>query len=77
MVKFLTDRWNDIVSLNGAQWFVLLVLAVAIGTVLFYVFNWLYAQRFTAAKDLIDIQKHHLEIICGELPASNATRFTS
>jgi len=57
MEKFLTDRWHDIISLNSAQWFVLLILAVAIGTGLFYLFNWLYSQRFTAAKDLMDLQK--------------------
>jgi uncharacterized protein YecT (DUF1311 family) len=68
MGKFLTDRWNDIVSLNSAQWFVVLLLAVAIGTGLFYFFNWFYSQRFTAAKDLIDIQKRHLEVYAGKPP---------
>jgi uncharacterized protein YecT (DUF1311 family) len=70
MGKFLIDRWNDIISLNGAQWFLLLILAVAIGTGLFYVFNWLYSQRFTAARDLIDIQKRHLEVYAGKPPAT-------
>jgi hypothetical protein len=69
MSKFLTDRWTDITALNSAQWFVIVVLAVAIGTGLFYLFNWLYSQRFRAAKDLIDIQKHHLEVYAGNPPA--------
>ncbi len=68
MGKFLTDRWDDIVSLQAAQWFVVLLLAIAIGTGLFYLFNWLYSQRFSAAKDLIDIQKRRLELYAGEPP---------
>ena len=68
MEKFLTDRWHDIISLNSAQWFVLLILAVAIGTGLFYLFNWLYSQRFTAAKDLMDLQKRYIESYAGKPP---------
>jgi uncharacterized protein YecT (DUF1311 family) len=68
MGKFLADRWHDIVGLNSGQWLVLLLLALAIGTGLFYVFNWLYSQRFKAQSDLIDIQKRHLEVYAGKPP---------
>jgi uncharacterized protein YecT (DUF1311 family) len=68
MEKFLSDRWSDIVALNSAQWFVILSLSFAIGTGLFYLFSWLYSQRLTAAKELIDLQKHHLEVYAGKPP---------
>ncbi len=68
MEKFLSDRWSDIAALNSAQWLVILSLAVAIGTGLFHLFNWLYSQRLSAAKELIDLQKHHLEVYAGKPP---------
>lgn len=68
MGKFLTDRGNDITGLNNGQWVVLLLLALAIGTGLFYLFNWLYSQRFKAQSDLIDLQKRHLQVYAGKPP---------
>ena len=68
MGEFLIDRWDDIVGLNGGQWLVLLLLALAIVTALFYFFNWLYSQRFNAQIDLIDLQKRHLEVYAGKPP---------
>jgi uncharacterized protein YecT (DUF1311 family) len=74
MSQFLGDRWNDIAALNSAQWMIVVVLSVAIGTALFYLFNWLYSQRFKAQRDVIDLQKRQLELYAGqpgspELPA--------
>jgi uncharacterized protein YecT (DUF1311 family) len=74
MSQFLSDRWNDILALNSPQWLVIAVLSVTIGTALFYLFNWLYSQRFKAQSDLIGLQKLQLELYAGqhqriELPA--------
>jgi uncharacterized protein YecT (DUF1311 family) len=62
MAKFLTDRWNDIVGLNGTQWLILIGLSAMVGTGLFYLFNWLYSQRFQAQRELIEIQTRRLQI---------------
>ena len=74
MMQFLNDHWNDILALNGAQWLLIAMLSVAVGTGLFSVFNWLYSQRFKAQSDVIDLQKQQLELYAGqrhaaELPA--------
>jgi len=66
MGKFLSDRWNDILSLNGSQWLIIAVLSAAVGTALFYLFNWLYSQRFKAQSDVIGLQKQQLELYAGQ-----------
>ncbi|WP_316158481.1 MULTISPECIES: lysozyme inhibitor LprI family protein [unclassified Bradyrhizobium] len=66
MSQFLTDRWNDILALNSSQWLVIALLSVTVGTALFYLFNWLYSQRFQAQSDVIGLQKLHLELYAGQ-----------
>ena len=66
MAKFLNERWNDIANLNGAQWMVVLLLAVGIGTGLFYFFNWFYSQRFKLQGDVIALQQQQLSLFAGQ-----------
>ena len=62
MGKFLSDRWNDILALTSSQWLIIAILSVTVGTALFYLFNWLYSQRFKAQSDVIGLQKLQLEL---------------
>jgi hypothetical protein len=66
MGQFLSDRWNDILALNSAQWLVIAILSATVGTTLFYLFNWLYSQRFQAQSDVIGLQKLRLELYAGQ-----------
>ena len=70
MEEFLTDRWHDIISLNSAQWFVLLDSRRRGRDWAFYLFNWLYSQRLTKAKEIIDLQNRYLEVYAGKPPLS-------
>ena len=36
----------------------------------FYLFNWLYSQRLTKAKEIIDLQNRYLEVYAGKPPLS-------
>ena len=66
MGKFLSDRWNDILALTSSQWLIIAILSVTVGTALFYLFNWLYSQRFKAQSDVIGLQKLQLELYAGQ-----------
>jgi uncharacterized protein YecT (DUF1311 family) len=70
MGQFLSDRWNDILALNSTQWLVIAILSVTVGTSLFYLFNWLYSQRFQAQSDVIGLQKLQLELYAGQHPGA-------
>jgi uncharacterized protein YecT (DUF1311 family) len=66
MGQFLSDHWNDILALTSSQWLVIAILSVTVGTTLFYLFNWLYSQRFKAQSDVIGLQKLQLELYAGQ-----------
>jgi|GEM_PF-1132831 len=61
MSEILKELWSALQIMNGAQWVVLIALAIVIGVGLFWVFRWLYTNRFEAQENLIELKNKTIE----------------